>query len=144
VYGIAGDSGPYDMMLLYTGGSCCADDANEENDDWASATTIDFPDDVMDGQVCSGDEDWFTLSGTAASTSRWTWSSTAATWTSSCTTRPPAPARLLAGISDTEQLEADLPATGDYYLRVLGYRGAGGLVPPVLQRGGAVRGARPA
>lgn len=126
VYGILDDQGPYDLLVDLTGGSCCTDDALEDNDTWRAATPLLFPGDMADGQICSGDEDWFVFDGEAGRRAlvdlviEGTGDLDLELYDRDGIRRLASS----AGITDTEHLEADLPASGDYYIRVFGYRGA--------------------
>jgi hypothetical protein len=128
VYGIGTDAGPYGLLASLAPASCCTDDPHEQNDDFRSATRIGAPGSTTSGTICARDDDWFSFAGEAG--------------------RRVAVLLLIegsgdldlelydrdglrrlaysAGVAAEERLEADLGATGTYYLRVFGYGGAEG------------------
>jgi hypothetical protein len=126
VYGITGDQGPYSLLVEHTAGSCCTDDANEENDGFRDATPILAPGELVDGRICAGDEDWFVFDGPAGQRAvvdlliEGTADLDLELYDHDGMRRMASS----AGITDTEHLEADLPTAGDYFLRVFGFRGA--------------------
>jgi hypothetical protein len=126
VYGIADDQSPYNLMVDLTAGSCCTDDPLEENDGWRSATPLLDPSDTPDGQICSGDEDWFVFAGEGGRRAMVDLVIEGAGDLDLELYDTDGLRRLAssAGTSDFEHLEADLAASGDYYIRVFGYRGA--------------------
>ncbi|MFT3840866.1 MAG: hypothetical protein QM723_28005 [Myxococcaceae bacterium] len=52
---------PYDVTFLLSRGSPCDDDSNEPNDSPAQATSLNSSN-LVDGQICPQDEDWFKVS----------------------------------------------------------------------------------
>jgi hypothetical protein len=52
---------PYDVTFLLSRGTPCDDDANEPNDSPAQATSLNSSN-MIDGQICPQDEDWFKVS----------------------------------------------------------------------------------
>jgi hypothetical protein len=127
VYGIAGDTGTYDLAIEALGGSCCADDEFEDNDSYSSATPLLEEREVLYGQVCAGDEDWFEFYADGARRVVADLEIEGGDLDLELYDRD-GMRRLArsAGISTSEQVAADLPAAGDYFLRVFGYRGAEG------------------
>ncbi|MBI5501319.1 MAG: PPC domain-containing protein [Deltaproteobacteria bacterium] len=126
VYGVAGDSGPYSLLVDHLPGSCCTDDALENNDSWSDATPLLVPGDTLDGQVCAADEDWFVFSGEAGRRASvdllidGTGDLDLELYDRDGMRRLASS----AGTGTSEHAEADLAATDDYYVRVFGYRGA--------------------
>ncbi len=48
----------YDLDVELPAGGCCADDAQEPNDDRFDAPEV-FPSDTVEGSICPNDEDWY-------------------------------------------------------------------------------------
>ena len=126
VYGIAGDSGPYSLLVDHTPGSCCTDDALEDNDTFGAATPIYGPGDTMDGQICAGDEDWFVFSGEPGRRASvdlvigGTGDLDLEIYDRDGMRRLASP----AGTTSSEHAEADLATYDDYYIRVFVSRGS--------------------
>lgn len=127
VWGFMNDSGPYDLTVDFTRGSCCADDALEDNDSFGAATRIPTAGTIMNGRICAGDEDWFVV-----------WAEAGQRLSADLLidggdldlelydTDGLRRLAFSAGVTDSERVEADIGTSGSYYLRVFGYRGAEG------------------
>jgi hypothetical protein len=124
VYGILGDTGPYELVVLAEPSNCCLNDIHEPNDTWPAATTIPSALTRMEGKVCPSDADWFKINAPAGQRLSATLTITGGGDLDLELYDRDGTRRLdySFGTASTEQVDYDIATAGYYYLRVFGYR----------------------
>lgn len=114
----------YDLSIVREPMACCADDSFEPDDTRASARRIVGT--SFEGTVCPMDDDFVAIPIAGASRVRVEILFDAAIGDVDLELQGPDGARIAIsqGTTDTEAVEATLPAAGTYFARVFGFRGA--------------------
>ncbi|MDW8363612.1 MAG: PPC domain-containing protein [Myxococcales bacterium] len=126
VYGYRGAQNRYDLSVNRMPGACCADDAGEDDDARTAARRISGG--SFEGIVCPMDDDFLRFVVTAPATVTVTIVFDAAMGDLDLELYGPDGTLLgySRGVTDTETVRRDVTASGEYVVRVYGFRGARG------------------
>jgi hypothetical protein len=123
VFGYLGAENAYSMRVSRTAGSCCTDDALENDDTRATARSLSGI--SFDGTICPRDDDYVRFTVSSPTGVEITLVFDHATGDLDIELYGPSGTLVGAsrGVSDTETISMDLLETGTYTVRVLGYAG---------------------
>lgn len=125
VYGIGGAENDYGLSMAVTPViPVCTEDSNENNDTQATATA--YPGTAVNGQICTGDPDWYTLVLNNGDSLRAELRFTDANGDFDLAFYDVAGnlLRSAASSTDNEFIDFEVSSAGTYALRVVGYLGA--------------------
>ncbi len=124
VLGYLGAENHYDMHVLRSAGSCCLDDAREDDDSRASARTLSGT--SFDGTICPRDDDYVRFNVSSPTGVVITLVFDHSMGDLDLELYGPSGTLVAAsrGTTDEEDITMDLFETGTYTIRVLGYMGA--------------------
>jgi hypothetical protein len=124
VLGYRGAQNGYDVSITRAPLACCPDDALEPDDTRATARTLSGA--SFEGTVCPMDDDFIAIPVASASRVQVEILFDAAIGDVDLELQGPDGTRIAIseGTTDTESIDATVPAAGTYYARVFGFRGA--------------------
>lgn len=137
VVGYRGAENAYSLTVATSAGTCCVDDAGEDDDDRASARSVSAGD--FDGTVCPSDDDYlaFDVAGPSEVSALLVFDAAAGDLDLELLGPDGAVVAFSRGTGDEETFSLDVGA-GRYTLRVFGFMGSGGdyvgelMVTPVM------------
>lgn len=127
VLGFAGDENAYHLRAELSPGSCCLDDAGEDDDTRATSRPA-ATDGTFDGTICPSDDDYIGVSVAGPSTIDATIVFTPSMGDLDLELLDPSGAVIAfsRGATDTESITKDVTDAGAYTLRVYGFRDSRG------------------